>query len=90
MECLRRSVFRQLDIDDLITLSLLYDRRTPKEISVFLGLTPPAVSHRLSKYNSLFDEEPFFKKVKNHRVPTEYGTMICEKATKMVEILMGG
>lgn len=41
---------RYLDIDDLIILSCLGDQIRYKDISAFLGLTPPALCHRIKKY----------------------------------------
>lgn len=89
MDGLRRSRLRQLDVDDLIVLNLLYEGKSAKDVSVFLGLTPPAVSHRFSKYVSLFDDKPFFKKVKSKRVPSEYGMEICKRASDTLKILAG-
>ena len=76
-----------MDVDDLIVLTLLAEGKTAKQISDHLGLTPPAVSHRLTKYTNIFDKEKFFLKIKNIRIPSEYGMRICRVAQKALKVL---
>ena len=41
---------RLMDLDDLIILALLYDGQRKVDIAKVLGITPPAVCHRMRKY----------------------------------------
>jgi predicted transcriptional regulator len=43
---------RHLDIDDLIVLTSLLDHTPLSTIAKNLGLTPPALSHRMGKYRT--------------------------------------
>lgn len=92
MKDFRRSMLRLLDVDDLITMTHLAEGKTASEISRYLGLTAPAISHRFKKFISLFDKEPFFLEVKgtNKRVPSEYGMQVCRIAQKAVKVLADG
>jgi hypothetical protein len=47
-----QSYLRYLDVDDLIILTSLLDSTPFTLIAKSLGITPPALSHRLRKYES--------------------------------------
>jgi len=86
---LRTSKLRQLDFDDLIVMGLLYEGYTGKGISVFLGLTPPAISHRFSKYSAVFDgKDPFFIRGPSRRILSDYGKKLCHKAKRLLTLLL--
>lgn len=87
MSDLRRSVWRQLDVDDLIVMKMLSEGKPGKEISTTLGLTPPAISHRFKKYSILFDEEPFFDRKGSRRIPTKFGLKICAIGKRVLDVL---
>jgi len=87
MNDLRWSGLRQLDVDDLIVLTLLAEGKTATQVSDHLGLTPPAVSHRFTKYTDIFDKEEFFLKVKGRRIPSEYGMRMCRIAQEALKVL---
>lgn len=45
---------RNLDFDDLIAMVMMADGRKQVDIAKSLGLTPPAVCHRVRKWESVF------------------------------------
>jgi DNA-binding transcriptional LysR family regulator len=47
---------RMLDIDDLYILSYMFDGQSSTEAGASLGLTQPAVSHRIRKMRDLFGQ----------------------------------
>lgn len=57
MQNLKR--LRMLDIDDLILLQHLLGGGRPSTGAALLGLTPPAVSHRLRKIEDVFEIKLF-------------------------------
>lgn len=50
----QNSPLRLLDIDDMIVLALVGDGVSYADTARYLGLTPPAISHRLRKYEQLW------------------------------------
>ena len=85
---------RYLDIDDLIILASLLQETALKNISGSLGLTPPALTHRLKKYRCYipnFTLRTTKNKggTKNHRpYPLDDATKdICLKAKHALDIL---
>jgi hypothetical protein len=56
-------------------------------ISNYLYLTPPAVSHRIRKYEWIWPN--IFKRKYNARVLTEEGFEVCKKAKSAVYSLLG-
>jgi hypothetical protein len=55
-------------------------------ISIYLYLTPPAISHRLRKYEMIWPN--IFKKEHNARILTEEGFDVCRKAKATVYSLL--
>ncbi len=47
--------YRILDIDDLIILKMLGDGCKYVEITRFLNITPPAICHRMKKYERVWE-----------------------------------
>jgi len=84
---LSKSMLRRLDFDDFLVMDMLARGLRGKAISVALGLTPPAISHRFSKFTSIFEDEgEFFMKEGNLRVLTDFGRDKCLKAQKVLEV----
>jgi DNA-binding transcriptional LysR family regulator len=78
---------RILDIDDLLLMTMMFNGLLPSESARKLGLTPPAISHRIRKLKDLFGED-IFGDERNRRIPTEKGKEIfsrCEKALNIIE-----
>lgn len=82
---------RHLDIDDLIVLSSLLDEQPLWKISRKLGVTPPALSHRLNKYrvhipDFKFNSQKGFNNSCSYSLdePTK---IVCQKAKQAMEIL---
>ena len=80
---MERMLFRKLDIDDLIILSMLLKGCTKIKIAKRLSLTPPAISLRVRKY--LFKDEGFF----NEGLLTDRGKEFARKAESALRILEG-
>lgn len=83
---------RYLDIDDLIILASLLQETALKNISGSLGLTPPALTHRLNKYRCYipnFTLKTSRNKGCTHRLyPLDAATKdICLKAKHALDIL---
>ena len=76
---------RYLDVDDLLILKLLLSPRNQVEIARIMGLTPPALTHRINKYRDCI---PNFE-VKNNgsRELTESSRQFCERASKALDAL---
>ncbi len=84
---LKKSVLRRLDFDDFLVMDMLAKGMRGKAISVALGLTPPAISHRFSKFSCIFEDEgEFFTKGGYHRVLTEFGLEKCRKAQQVLQV----
>lgn len=90
--------YRVLDVDDLIVMQLLLEEVPCSHIAKKLGLTPPAVSHRRSKYREHF--EGFFeipdpvdsKSATRQRLGKRYylsdvGKEICRRAVKTLSVI---
>ena len=77
---------RMLDIDDLILLQhLLYGGR-PSTGATLLGLTPPAISHRLRKIEDVFSIKLFSRQGTRLHLNTE-GRAISERADKALALM---
>lgn len=82
-----QSKMRILDVDDMLLMTMLFHGLLPSEAAKKLGLTPPAISHRIRKLKDLFGED-IFEDEKIKRIPTEKGKEIflrCEKALNIIE-----
>jgi len=82
---------RHLDIDDLIILkSLLEPDLCLKNIARSLGLTPPALTHRLNKYRTYIPNfELATKKLAKKTPPlTEETIKICNRAKQALDTLL--
>jgi hypothetical protein len=85
---------RMLDVDDLIIMSIsLEEGVATGKIAKHLLLTPPAVSHRLNKYASIFGEDiyasPKVLKAKrpSRRILSEKGRRIFATCASALRIL---
>lgn len=73
-----------LDTDDLIIMTLLYEKCSYVNISKALKLTPPAISHRLNKYAMIFGDDFFIRKKNNNKILSPTGLDFAKKAKKIV------
>lgn len=48
---------RLLDLDDFIAILLISDGQMQNVVAKTLGLTPPAVSHRIKKWRGIFGDD---------------------------------
>ena len=72
---------RMLDIDDLILLQHLLNGGRPSTGAALLGLTPPAVSHRLRKIEDVFEIKLFERKGSRLNLNPD-GKALSEKADR--------
>lgn len=77
---------RMLDIDDLILLDHLLEGGRPSSCAQLLGLTPPAVSHRLRKIENVF-EIKLFERIGAKLYLNPQGRALSEKAKKALEFM---
>lgn len=82
------SRLRTLDVDDMLLMTMLVHELMPSEAAKKLGLTPPAISHRLRKLKDLFGED-IFEDMKIKRIPTEKGKEIFSRFEKALNIIEG-
>lgn len=78
---------RMLDIDDLILLQHLLKGGRPSTGATLLGLTPPAVSHRLRKIESVFEIKLFERKGSKLNLNTA-GKALSEKANRALQLMI--
>ena len=78
---------RMLDIDDLIFLQHLLQGGRPSTGANLLGLTPPAVSHRLRKIETVF-EIKLFDRTGSKLNLNSAGRALSEKANKALELML--
>ena len=84
---------RKLDVDDLIIMNMaLKEGIMTLQIARRLSLTPPAISHRLNKYASVFGPDIYeAKAVKStkhmRKTLTEKGKKIFTKCSKALAAL---
>jgi len=83
------SKFRNLDIDDLMILKMIGEGHSYADIRKILGVTAPAISHRLRKYEETWDGFNVSKPVsyKGKRVLSDEAQKLTEIATKVWEVL---
>lgn len=81
---------RHLDIDDLIILtSLLQPEPILKNIAKSLGLTPPALTHRINKYREHIPNFQLLTKNKSTNRPmTPEMMQICNRAKQALDTLI--
>jgi DNA-binding transcriptional LysR family regulator len=77
---------RMLDIDDLILLQHLLNGGRPSTGAALLGLTPPAVSHRLRKIEDVFEIKLFERKGSRLNLNPE-GRALSEKANNALLLM---
>ena len=77
---------RMLDIDDLILLQHLLNGGRPSTGAALLGLTPPAVSHRLRKIEDVF-EIKLFDRVGSRLNLNHDGKALSEKADRALGLM---
>lgn len=82
--------YRLLDIDDLMILKMIGEGCSYKEIRILLGVTPPAISHRLRKYGQVWDGFEIPKPVSYNgvRVLGEETRKITAMASKVLGSLL--
>lgn len=78
---------RMLDMDDLILLQHLLQGGRPSTGAALLGLTPPAVSHRLRKIEDVFQIKLFERKGSKLNLNSE-GRALSEKANRALELMI--
>jgi hypothetical protein len=81
--------YRNLDIDDLVILKMIGEGRTYADIRRTLGVTAPAISHRLRKYAATWDGFLMSKPLsyKGVRIPSAEAQRIIAVATRAWEVL---
>jgi DNA-binding transcriptional LysR family regulator len=77
---------RMLDIDDLILLQHLLRGGRPSTGAALLGLTPPAVSHRLRKIEDVF-EIKLFDRIGSKLSLNLAGKALSEKADRALLLM---
>ncbi len=77
---------RMLDIDDLILLQHLLNGGRPSTGAQVLGLTPPAVSHRLRKIEDVFQIK-LFDRVGSRLNLNQAGRALSEKADRALLLM---
>ncbi len=87
------SPFRPFDIDDLFILAALAKNTQLNKLAKALGLTPPAISHRLNKYRKHFSNFDLTitqtgAAGKNIFSVSPETLEICKKADKALKLLM--
>lgn len=78
---------RMLDMDDLILLQHLLQGGRPSTGAALLGLTPPAVSHRLRKIEDVFQIKLFERKGSKLNLNSE-GRALSEKANRALQLMI--
>jgi hypothetical protein len=83
------SKFRVLDIDDLMVLKMIGEGHSYKDIRLTLKVTAPAISHRLRKYEQVWDGFYVSKPVsyKGKRELSDEAQRITMAAAKAWEVL---
>jgi len=79
---------RLLDIDDLIICDRLRKGSSYKDLCKLLGLTPPAISHRIRKLEATIPDFDT-RCIKGNRIFSPGAVKFCESATTILEILEG-
>lgn len=81
--------YRNLDIDDLVILKMIGEGRSYVDIRKTLGVTAPAISHRVRKYAATWDGFSVSKPLsyKGERIPSEEAQRLITVATKALEVL---
>lgn len=77
---------RMLDIDDLILLEHLLEGGRPSTGAALLGLTPPAVSHRLRKIENVFEIKLFDRRGSRICLNQE-GRLLSERARNALKVM---
>lgn len=77
---------RMLDMDDLILLQHLLNGGRPSTGAQLLGLTPPAVSHRLRKIEDVFAIK-LFDRVGSRLNLNKAGKALSEKADQALLLM---
>lgn len=77
---------RLLDMDDLILLQHLLNGGRPSTGASLLGLTPPAISHRLKKIEEVFGVKLFDRKGPKLNL-NDNGKLLSEKANRALELM---
>ena len=87
----KHSRYRILDLDDLIILKMLGEGCSCKDIRIAMGVTAPAISHRLKKYRGLWDGFHTANRINpsGNRTVSEEALKAADMATKVLEALCG-
>jgi DNA-binding Lrp family transcriptional regulator len=78
---------RSLDIDDLIVLRMLGEKKTYVEIGKVLGLSSPSICHRVRKYEELWEEFSITMRIGRERVCSTKAQEVCTMAANVLEVL---
>ncbi len=83
------SELRHLDLDDLIGMVMISEGVRQVEIAKALGLTPPAVSHRVRKWESVFGIRMLERNRDGQHclVLTEDGSRVVNRSRHVLEAL---
>lgn len=79
--------YRYLDLDDILILKLIGDGLNFSDTAKALGLTPPAISHRIKKYEMIWEGFSIFIPKDKSR-PRVFSPAFCKAhkiATQMLE-----
>ncbi|MGE0175260.1 MAG: LysR family transcriptional regulator [Oligoflexales bacterium] len=77
---------RMLDMDDLILLNHLLEGGRPSTGAALLGLTPPAVSHRLRKIEQVYGIK-LFERVGTKVGLNEEAKILSKKASQALTLM---
>ena len=78
---------RLLDLDDLIILKYLREKKSGSEIGKLMGLSSPAISHRLKRVDEVLGE-PAFTKKSARRELTAAARKLSDKCIKALDALL--
>jgi len=85
------SRIRQFDIDDMMVLAALANNKKFSEIAKILGVTVPAVSHRVRKFRTYYPD--LFRKATRGKSEakqfTEEGKLFADKWIAALQTLLG-
>ena len=79
--------YRLLDIDDLYILKMIGEGDSYTYISAILGLTPPAISHRLRKYEQIWEGFAAINRNKKIHSLNAVTQEVVLMATQVLEVL---
>lgn len=81
---------RNLDVDDLIIMRMLLKVPRLNHISKMLGVTPPALSHRLRKYKNCIPDFELTHASDGTWTLGEGAKIFCDRASRALDVFLGG